>query len=327
MTATKSATNCSSPELSANPPTLPGAHGALALLLFINLFNYLDRQVLAAVVPEIRQTFFNSPRDSSSPLGGFLSWFQTAFGFKPENALIGLLSMAFMVSYMLCAPIFGRMAEAHSRWLLIGLGVILWSFASGATGLAESFLMLLLTRCFVGVGEAAYGPIAPTVISDFYPIQKRGQVLAWFYMAIPVGSALGFIFGEQMAHAFGWRWAFYSVVLPGIALGLFALFKKEPARGQSDLAQELGGVAFLLEGIGAVRQPHQLDARSTKFPLLALARRGHQRPFHRTGGVVDHMEGQTVDPFIGGQDRHRGRGAAGHHHGSGHVATADRPAG
>ena len=227
------------PRLPANPPTLPGARGALALLLFINLFNYLDRQVLAAVVPDIRQTFFNSPADSRSPLGGFLNWFQTAFGFKPENALIGLLSMAFMVSYMLGAPIFGRLAEARSRWLLIGLGVMLWSLASGATGLAGSFLVLLLTRCCVGVGEAAYGPIAPTVISDFYPVQKRGQVLAWFYMAIPVGSALGFIFGEQMAHAFGWRWAFYAVVLPGMALGLIALCKKEPPRGQSDLAHGL----------------------------------------------------------------------------------------
>lgn len=224
-------------DLSRGPaPALPGARGALALLLLINLFNYLDRQVLAAVVPEIRQTFFNSPSDSASSIAGFLHWFQAAFGFKPENALIGLLSMAFMFSYMLGAPIFGRMAEARSRWGLIGLGVILWSLASGGTGLAGSFLVLLLTRCCVGVGEAAYGPIAPTVISDLYPIQKRGQVLAWFYMAIPVGSALGFIFGEQMAHAFGWRWAFYSVVLPGIALGLWALFKQEPPRGQSDLA-------------------------------------------------------------------------------------------
>ncbi len=232
-------TNGSPPGQPISLATLPGARGALALLLFINLFNYLDRQVLAAVVPDIRQTFFNSPGSSTASLAGFLSWFQTSFGFKPENALIGLLSMAFMVTYMLCAPIFGRMAETRSRWLLIGLGVILWSLASGATGLAGSFLMLLITRCFVGVGEAAYGPLAPTVISDFYPIQKRGQVLAWFYMAIPVGSALGFIFGEQMAHAFGWRSAFYSVVLPGIALGLIASFKKEPPRGQSDRAQAL----------------------------------------------------------------------------------------
>lgn len=214
---------------------LPGARSALALLLLINLFNYIDRQVLAAVVPEIRQTFFGPGTEIPEALGGFLKWFQSTFGFKPENALIGMLSMAFMVTYMLVAPIFGRLAEKRSRWMLIGVGVILWSLASGASGLAGSFVMLLVTRCFVGVGEAAYGPIAPTVISDFYPIQDRGRVLSWFYMAIPVGSALGYVLGEQIAHGFGWRWAFYAVVLPGIALGIWAFFKKEPPRGQTDL--------------------------------------------------------------------------------------------
>ncbi|TAK94758.1 MAG: MFS transporter [Verrucomicrobia bacterium] len=220
-------------------PALPGARSALALLLFINLFNYLDRYVLAAVVPDLRHEFFNSGGDTTSALGGFLNWFQTSFGFQPQNALLGLLNTAFLVSYMLCAPLFGRLAENRGRWLLIGVGVALWSLASGATGLAGSFLVLLLTRCCVGVGEAAYGPIAPTVISDFYPIKKRGQVLAWFYLAIPVGSALGFVLGEQVAHAFGWRWAFYAVVLPGLALGAWAFFKKEPPRGQSDLAHEI----------------------------------------------------------------------------------------
>jgi len=216
-------------------PALPGARSALVLLLLINLFNYIDRQVLAAVVPELRQAFFGANGGADSSLAGFLNWFQTTFGFKPENAMIGLLSMAFMVTYMVTAPIFGRMAEKRSRWMLIGVGVILWSLASGATGLAGSFLVLLITRCFVGVGEAAYGPIAPTVISDLYPAKDRGRVLSWFYMAIPVGSALGYVLGEQMAHTLGWRWAFYVVVVPGIALGLWALFKPEPPRGQADL--------------------------------------------------------------------------------------------
>jgi len=218
---------------------LPGARSALALLLFINLFNYIDRQVLAAVVPDVRHAFFGANGAVDSGLGGWLNWFQTSFGFKPENALIGLLSMAFMVTYMLTAPIFGRLAEKRSRWLLIGVGVILWSLASGATGLAGSFMVLLITRCFVGVGEAAYGPIAPTVISDLYPAKDRGRVLAWFYMAIPVGSALGFVLGEQVSHALGWRWAFYAVVAPGIALGLWALFKPEPPRGKTDLDHAL----------------------------------------------------------------------------------------
>ena len=153
--------------------------------------------------------------------------------------MIGLLSMAFMVSYMVTAPIFGRLAEKRSRWLLIGVGVILWSLASGATGLAGSFLVLLITRCFVGVGEGAYGPIAPAVISDLYPVKDRGRVLSWFYLAIPVGSALGYVLGEQVAHALGWRWAFYAVVLPGVALGLWALFKREPPRGRMDLAHAM----------------------------------------------------------------------------------------
>ena len=139
---------------------LPGARAALILLLCINLINYIDRYVLAAVVPYIRQTFFHtanglgtSPNEFAITVR-FLEWFQSAFGFKPVNALIGALSMAFMVTYMVAAPIFGKLAERTSRWILIGIGVVLWSLASGASGLAASFSVLLLTRCFVGIGEA-----------------------------------------------------------------------------------------------------------------------------------------------------------------------------
>ena len=126
---------------------------------------------------------------------------------------IGLLGTAFMVVYMIGAPVFGRLAERTSRWILVGVGVILWSLASGASGLAGTFGALLMTRCAVGIGEAAYGPIAPAVISDLYPVEKRGQVLAWFYVAIPVGSALGYVLGGVL----GWPWSFYWVVPPGLA--------------------------------------------------------------------------------------------------------------
>jgi MFS family permease len=128
---------------------------------------------------------------------------------------------------------------------------MLWSLASGASGLAGTFVALLVTRCLVGVGEAAYGPVAPALISDFYPVKVRGQMLAWFYMAIPVGSALGYVLGGSVArsgigelgqrllgiHAESWRWAFYLVVVPGLALGLCSFFMREPPRGQADLAQ------------------------------------------------------------------------------------------
>jgi MFS family permease len=234
----------------------PGARPALVLLLLINLFNYIDRQVLAAVVGPIKESFFGPnghgrglPADGGA-LVTIINWFQHRLGFKPEDALIGLLGTAFMVVYMIGAPVFARQAERRSRWMLVGIGVVLWSLASGASGLAATFLMLLLTRCFVGIGEAAYGPVAPAIISDYYPVKTRGQVLAWFYVAIPVGSALGYVLGGWIAGSSigdwganflgarpeSWRWAFYLVVIPGLVLGAWSFFRREPPRGQADLA-------------------------------------------------------------------------------------------
>jgi MFS family permease len=221
----------------------PGARLALVLLLLINLFNYVDRMVLAAVVGEIKDALPTGPT-----LTAIVSWFQQRIGFRPEDALIGVLGTAFMVTYMIGAPVFARLAERYSRWVLVGIGVALWSLASGASGLAGTLAVLLVTRCFVGVGEAAYGPVAPTIISDLYPVEKRGQVLAWFYAAIPVGSALGYgLGGLVMQSGIGewgsavigarhesWRWAFYLVVIPGLILGALSLFMREPPRGQAD---------------------------------------------------------------------------------------------
>ncbi len=225
----------------------PGARRALVLLLLINLFNYVDRQVLAAVVPWVEKSFFGGGKQSAA-LEALQAWCQAHLGFQPELALIGVLSMAFMVLYMVGAPIFGRLAERHPRWALVGVGVLLWSLASGASGLASGFFALLLTRCFVGVGEAAYGPVAPAILSDLYPVEHRGRILAWFYMAIPVGSALGYVLGGAVGgssigdagarllgiHAESWRWAFFLVVPPGLILGLWAFFMKDPERGQAD---------------------------------------------------------------------------------------------
>ena len=196
-------------------PVPPGAGRALLLLLLINLFNYIDRYVLAAVVPDVQQELLVA-------------------GDPNADFKMGLLSTAFLVVYMLASPIFGLLADRSSRWLLIAVGVTLWSLASGASGLATGFAMLLVTRCFVGIGEAAYGPVAPTVISDLYPVARRGRVLAWFYMAIPVGSALGYALGGQVAALVNWRWAFYLVVAPGLLLGLWALLMRDPPRGGAD---------------------------------------------------------------------------------------------
>jgi MFS transporter, Spinster family, sphingosine-1-phosphate transporter len=229
---------------------LPGARSALALLFLINLFNYIDRQVLSAMVSPIKKTFFNQHGSAAAGgdfLAAIINWLQGRLGFKPEDALLGLLGTAFMLSYMIGAPVFARLAESKSRWRLVAWGVILWSLASGASGLAQTFIVLLFTRCFVGIGEAAYGPVAPAMISDMFPLKSRGRVMACFYVAIPVGSALGYVLGGWIANSEignwsasligvgreSWRWAFILVTLPGILLGLSSFMRGHPAAGFS----------------------------------------------------------------------------------------------
>lgn len=196
--------------------TIPGAGRALALLFIINLFNYIDRQVLSAVLPRLQldATIFD-PTDPN-------------LQFK-----LGLLTSAFLVSYTLLSPVFGWFGNQGRRWWVVGFGVVLWSLASGGSGLATGYIMLLLTRCFVGIGEAAYGPVAPSMLSDLYPITRRGKIMALFYMAIPVGSALGFVIGGQIEEHFGWRTAFL-VTLGGLLLGVMCFFMPEPPQPNSN---------------------------------------------------------------------------------------------
>src|SRR5207302_9239392 len=135
---------------------LSGARTALFLLLSINLFNYIDRQILAALEPDIRATFF-APADVN------------------RMTKTGLLAVAFFVTYMLSAPVLGLLADRFSRWVIVGSAVILWSLASGGSGLAATFAILFATRICVGIGEGGYGPAAPTTLADFFSIETRGR--------------------------------------------------------------------------------------------------------------------------------------------------------
>src|SRR5215467_682993 len=195
------------------------AHSALYLLLTINLFNYIDRQILAALEPDIRATFF-APGD--------------------VNAMTktGLLGDAFFVTYMISAPILGLLADRISRWMIVGSAVILWSLASGGSGLAATFAILFATRICVGIGEGGYGPAAPTVLADLFPIETRGRIMAVFYAAIPVGSALGYVIGGVVGAHLGWRWAFYLVAPPGLLLGLLCFWQRDLRVGADSLVQK-----------------------------------------------------------------------------------------
>ncbi|RZA06030.1 MAG: MFS transporter [Proteobacteria bacterium] len=188
--------------------------GLLGLLTLINLFNYLDRYILVALSPSIQKEF------------------------KLDDAQVGLLATAFIYSYLLIAPIFGWLGDRKPRLKLMSVGVGLWSLATWFSGLSKGFGSLMLARAGVGVGEAAYGAISPSVISDLYPKTLRGRCFAIFFMAIPVGSALGFLLGGFLEERVGWRHAFWIAGIPGLAMAVALLFAKDPVRGAFDEPEE-----------------------------------------------------------------------------------------
>jgi MFS family permease len=180
------------------------------VVTLLNFLNYIDRFILAAVLPRVKTEFL-------------LTDFQ-----------LGLLANAFLVAYFATSPLFGILGDRASRPRLMGLGVGLWSIATAAAGLTRNFVQLLVARAGVGVGEAAYSTISPALLSDYFPRSLRGRAFAIFYVAIPVGAASGFLLGGALEHAFGWRVAFYSVGLPGIVLALLAARLRDPIRGSAE---------------------------------------------------------------------------------------------
>jgi MFS family permease len=180
---------------------------ALTLLLAVNLLNYIDRQVLYAVFPLIKADISLS------------------------DTALGILGSAFMLCYMLSAPLFGWIGDRTSRARLASGGLLVWSLATALAGFAPGYRTLLAARTAVGIGEASFGTVSPGLIADFFPRERRGQVLSWFYLAIPVGSALGYIIGGLLGQRFGWHAAFLMVGVPGLLLALPLWLLHEPPRG------------------------------------------------------------------------------------------------
>jgi MFS family permease len=193
-------------------PTSPrAARYAVVVLAAMNLLNYVDRYVPSAV------------KDLFKGDLGFTD-LQTSLPFT-----------AFTIVYMLTSPVFGGLADRGSRKLLIAAGVAMWSLATASAALATGFTSFLIARALVGVGEAAYATISPSLLSDFFPPDRRNRVLTIFYAAIPVGAALGFVLGGVLGHAYGWRAAFLACGLPGLLAAGLALLIKEPERGRFDV--------------------------------------------------------------------------------------------
>jgi MFS family permease len=199
-----------------NPPAgrhavLGSAGAALAVLTVINLLNYLDRFVVSALAETLKH--------SELALSDFK---------------LGSLMTSFLVVYLCTAPIFGALGDRRSRPRLIALGVGIWSLATALSGFAVSYLTLLAARAVVGIGEAAYGTIAPALLADFYPADRRGRIMAIFFCAIPIGSALGYVVGGLIDAHYGWRTVFFVAGAPGLALAAVTLLLRDPPRGNQD---------------------------------------------------------------------------------------------
>ncbi len=191
---------------------LKSAGGGLAVLSFINLFNYLDRYLVSALVESLKHS-----------------------DLALTDAELGSLMSGFLAVYTLAAPLFGALGDRRSRPRLIAFGVGCWSLATALSGFAGSYAALFAARASVGIGEAAYGTIAPSLLSDYYPQARRGRVMALFFCAIPVGSALGYVVGGTIDAHFGWRVAFFVAGIPGLALAALCLKLRDPPRGSQDV--------------------------------------------------------------------------------------------
>ena len=204
--------------MSPLPAVAAPAHGrdtsranyALLILTLINLVNYLDRYIVASALPGI----------------------QKELGIN--NTQSGLLGTVFIVVFMVASPLGGYLGDRMPRKYLVAGGVLLWSLATGASGLAGSFVTLMIARAIIGVGEAGYGAVAPSIISDLYPRELRTRMLAFFYIAIPVGAAAGYGVGGWLSSAYSWHAAFFAGGVPGLILGVMAFFMPEPQRGAMD---------------------------------------------------------------------------------------------
>ena len=234
---------------------------ALIVLTALNLLNYVDRNVLFAVQPLVQDEF------------------------HVTNAQIGYLTSAFLGFYIVAAPFVGPLADRYSRKLIIALGAFFWSGLTLLTAVTHNYTELLIRHTLVGVGEATFVTIAPTFVADLFAEEKRGRILGIFYLAIPVGSAAGYLLGGNLAPQYGWRFPFYIAAAPGFLLAITVLFLREPERGQFDLIKEtpqratvLGlarNPAFLTATLGMAAMTFSLGGIQVWMPKFLYSERGY----------------------------------------------------
>lgn len=159
--------------------------------------------------------------------------------FNATDQQMGALTTAFFVTYMLCAPLTGWLGDRLPRKPLIVGSAMLWSGATLMTAYVQSYAALYWRHAAVGIGEATFSIFAPAMLADFYPEEDRNRILSIFYIAIPIGAALGYLLAGALGPRYGWRAPFYVGALPGLVIAVCLwLLVKEPVRGSADHLQE-----------------------------------------------------------------------------------------
>jgi MFS family permease len=197
----------------------------LGLLLVVYVVNFIDRSIVNILLEPIKQEF------------------------HPSDTALGFLSgVAFAIFYATLGIPIARWADRGVRRDIISLALFLWSGMTALCGFARTFPQLVLARVGVGVGEAGCSPPAHSILSDYYPPERRGTAFAIYALGIPIGTAFGYFTGGWMAEALGWRSAFLLVGLPGLALALVVrLTLREPPRGHAEARRDAGPAPEPLE--------------------------------------------------------------------------------
>jgi MFS family permease len=184
----------------------------LLLMMLTYTSSFMDRTVLAIIQNPIKEELQLSDTELGV-LGGF----------------------AFALLYSTLGIPVARLAERLDRRWIIAASLTIWSLATAASGLARSFLSLFVLRVAVGVGEAGASPPAHSLITDFFPPNKRGTAFSIYSLGVSIGVLVGSIGGGYFAQAYGWRLTFLVFGIPGILLAvLIPLTIREPRRGRLD---------------------------------------------------------------------------------------------
>ncbi len=191
-------------------PSPAQARMAFFILLVINILNYTDRSILAAVQTTI----------------------QTEFGLTDTQ--LGLLSSSFLFVYGIATLPLGIWADRGVRKNIVAICVTIWSCATAIGGLTGNFIQLFISRSVLGIGEAGYAPASLSMIGDYFPKERRGRMLSIWSIGNLIGTAVGLAIGGLVGEYLGWRWVFYIVGIPGLLVAFFIWRVVEPKRGAFD---------------------------------------------------------------------------------------------